>query len=190
MRIDRVVTRVGDKGNTQLVGGDMVSKSSDRVHAYGEVDELNSWLGLAVSFGMDDDLTECVEVLQHRLFTVGADLANPKIQGPRVEEAHVQELEDLMEGLMEDLPPLEEFILPGGGSAGAALHVARTVCRRAERACVSLAANATVNPQALVFLNRLSDLLFVMARVANKRAGAPETLAEFRKARTPRDTGS
>lgn len=186
MRIDRVVTRVGDKGDTQLIGGDMVSKSSDRVQAYGEVDELNSWIGLAVAFGLDESLQEPLEVIQHRLFTVGADLANPKLEGPRVQEAHVLELEEIMEGLMEDLPPLEEFILPGGGTAGAALHVARTVCRRAERTCVALSRGASVNPQAIVFLNRLSDLLFVMARVANKRAGAPETLAEFRKARRPR----
>lgn len=186
MRIDRVVTRVGDKGRTQLVGGDMVSKSSDRVHAYGEVDELNSWLGLAVALGVDEALREPLEVIQHRLFTVGADLANPNLEGPRVLEEHVRELEEIMEGFMEELPPLEEFVLPGGGTAGAALHLARTVCRRAERACVSLAENSTVNPEALIFLNRLSDLLFVLARVANKRAGVPETLAEFRKERKPR----
>lgn len=187
MRIDRVVTRTGDQGSTALVGGVRVSKSSSRVHAYGEVDELNSWLGFAVSQDLDPGLATTVEILQHRLFTVGADLATPpQFRGPRVEDAQVAELEEIMEGLMEELPPLEEFILPGGGPAGSALHLARAVCRRAERACVALAAEEPVTPQVIIYLNRLSDLLFVMARVANRRAGRPETLAEFRRSRAER----
>lgn len=184
MRIDRVVTRTGDQGLTGLVGGERVTKSSLRVQSYGEVDELNSWLGMAVALGLDSGLAEILETIQHRLFSVGGDLATPaRVKGPRVEETHVRELEEAMEGLMEELPPLEEFILPGGGPGGAALHLARTVCRRAERACVALAAEEEVNPQVVIYLNRLSDFLFVLARVANRRAGRPETLAEFRKPR-------
>lgn len=187
MRIDQVVTRTGDQGDTALVGGVRVPKSSTRVHAYGEVDELNCWLGVVVSQGPDPELAAALETLQHRLFTVGADLATPmEFRGPRVDEDLVGELEEIMDGLMPELPPLEEFVLPGGGPAGSALHVARTVCRRAERACVALAAQETVNPHVVVYMNRLSDLLFVMARVANRRAGQPETLAEFRKPRSQR----
>jgi cob(I)alamin adenosyltransferase len=123
-----------------------------------------------------------LEAIQHTLFTLGADLAAPEgVAVPRVEAAHVEELEEVMEGLMEELPPLEEFVLPGGGPGGAALHVARTVTRRAERLAVGLAMEEYVNPQAIIYLNRLSDLLFVMARVANRREGRPETLAEFSK---------
>lgn len=180
MRINRVVTRTGDQGKTALAGGDRVSKSSARVQAYGEVDELNSCLGLAVSLGLDPGLSASLERIQHRLFSIGADLATPPgTPGPRVEQALITELEAIMEPLMEELPPLEEFILPGGGPAGSALHLARTVCRRAERVCVGLADREPVTPQVIVYLNRLSDLLFVMARVANRRSGHPETLAEF-----------
>lgn len=185
-----MVTKTGDKGTTALVGGRRVPKDSPRVHAYGEVDELNAVLGLAVALGVEDSLRGPLERLQHRLFTVGADLAAPlEVEGPRVEEAHITELEQWMESLMDDLPPLEEFILPGGAPPGAALHLARTVCRRAERAVAALTREEEVNPRVLVFLNRLSDLLFVMSRVANRRAGRPETLAEFsarRRKKKPR----
>ncbi len=184
MRINRVVTRTGDGGTTGLAGGQRVRKSSPRVHAYGEVDELNSCLGLAAALQADPELVQVLEQVQHRLFSVGADLATPPgTRGPRVEEALVAELEALMEPLMSGLPPLEEFVLPGGSPAGAALHLARTVCRRAERACATLAEQEAVTPQVLVYLNRLSDLLFVLARVANRRGGTPETLARFPKAR-------
>ena len=180
MRINRVVTKTGDGGSTALAGGLRVSKSSARVQAYGEVDELNSCLGLAVSLDPDPRLARVLELVQHRLFSVGADLATPPdTRGPRVEDHLVGELEGLMEPLMDELPPLEEFVLPGGSPAGAALHLARTVCRRAERTCAALAEQEAVTPQVLVYLNRLSDLLFVMARVANRRSGHPETLADF-----------
>jgi len=190
MRINRVVTRTGDQGQTALAGGLRVSKSSARVQAYGEVDELNSCLGLAISLSLDPELAALLEVVQHRLFSIGADLATPpETPGPRVQENHVTELEGLMEPLMDELPPLEEFILPGGGPAGSALHLARTVCRRAERACVTLAACEPVTPQVITYLNRLSDLLFVMARVANRRSGHAETLAEFATRRRSRPEG-
>lgn len=178
MRISKVVTKTGDRGTTGLIGGERVSKGSQRVSAYGDVDELNSCLGLAIAHLEDADIKASLEEIQHTLFTLGADLASPEgVEVPRVEAAHVERLETIMEGLMEDLPPLEEFILPGGGPGGAALHLGRTIARRAERQVVLL--KDEVNPQTVVFLNRLSDLLFVMARVANRREGRPETLADF-----------
>ncbi|MBI3927261.1 MAG: cob(I)yrinic acid a,c-diamide adenosyltransferase [Armatimonadetes bacterium] len=187
MRINRVVTRVGDRGETALVGGSFVSKASPRVAAYGDVDELNSWLGLTVCHLQDRPIAELLEEIQHGLFTLGADLASPAgVEVPRIEKQHVLRLEAMMESIMDELPPLEEFILPGGGPGGASLHVARTVCRRAERTTVALAADADVNPEAIIYLNRLSDLLFVMARVANRREGKPETLAVFSQRKTRR----
>ncbi|MGE0494488.1 MAG: cob(I)yrinic acid a,c-diamide adenosyltransferase [Vulcanimicrobiota bacterium] len=182
MRITKVVTKTGDQGQTALIGGQRVSKGTLRVAAYGEVDELNSCLGLAATHLQDSECKTVVEELQHTMFTLGADLASPAgVEVPRVENSHIERLEEVMEGLMVDLPPLEEFILPGGGPAGAALHLARTVARRAERTTVLLASEEEVNPAAVIFLNRLSDLLFVLARVANKREGRPETLADFSK---------
>jgi len=189
MRINRVVTRTGDGGNTALIGGERVSKASLRVDSYGEVDELNSCLGLAVASLRDPQVLELVHAIQHRLFTLGADLAAPEgVQVPRVQASHVEELEQVMEPLMDELPPLEEFILPGGGTAGATLHLARTIARRAERSTVALASHEPVNQHAIVYLNRLSDFLFVLARVVNKRQNQPETLADFseKKARKSR----
>ena len=186
MRINRVVTKTGDRGETALIGGARSLKSSLRVQSYGEVDELNSWLGLAVHHLQDRQLKTALEHIQHRLFTVGADLAAPfPVAVPRVTEEHVRELENAMEGFMDELPPLEEFVLPGGGAAGSTLHLARAVARRAERAVVGLAAEEEVNPQAIIYLNRLSDFLFVLARVANRREDRPETLAEFSKRKRP-----
>lgn len=188
MRISRVVTKTGDAGQTSLIGGGRVPKSAPRVQAYGDVDELNSWLGLTVAHLQEPQIAGQLEAIQHTLFTLGADLAAPEgVAVPRVEAAHVEELEQVMEGLMEELPPLEEFVLPGGGPGGASLHVARTVARRAERLAVELAMEEYVNPQAIIYLNRLSDLLFVMARVANRREGRPETLAEFSKRRSRKE---
>lgn len=185
MRISKVVTKTGDEGNTALIGGQRVSKACVRVAAYGEVDELNSVLGLAVTHLTDPECQEILQEIQHRLFTLGADLASPEgIEVPRIQEEHVHRLEEILDGLMDELPPLEEFILPGGGPGGATLHVARTVARRAERTAVLLHQESPINPQAVIFLNRLSDLLFVLARVANKREGQPETLADFSERRT------
>ncbi|MEW6281781.1 MAG: cob(I)yrinic acid a,c-diamide adenosyltransferase, partial [Candidatus Eremiobacterota bacterium] len=165
MRINRVVTRVGDGGSTQLVGGSMVSKGSLRVQACGDVDELNCALGLAASLLEDRQILEPLHRIQNELFTVGADLASPmNVTVPRVAPEHVAGLEAMLDSFMDELPPLEEFVLPGGGPGGAALHVARAVARRAERSVVALAAQDYVNLQAQIYLNRLSDLLFVMAR--------------------------
>lgn len=180
MRISKVVTKTGDDGDTALIGGQRVSKASVRVAAYGDVDELNSWLGLASAHLHDLECIEILEEIQHRLFTVGADLASPEgVEVPRIESEHVERLEEIMEGLMDELPPLEEFILPGGGQGGATLHLARTVARRCERSAVLLSESEPVTPACIIYLNRLSDLLFVMARIANKRESQPETLADF-----------
>lgn len=180
MRITRVYTKTGDAGETSLVDGSRVSKAHERVAAYGDVDELNSLLGLARVGLPDAQLDEALGKIQNELFIVGADLASPlTIQVPRVDETHISELEQLIDSLLEELEPLREFILPGGTQLGASLHLARTVARRAERSIVTLAAREEINEQALIYLNRLSDLLFVMARVANQRAGVREQAANF-----------
>lgn len=182
MRITRVYTKSGDKGETSLVDGSRVSKADPRVVAYGEVDELNSLLGLARAFQTDPELNETLAKIQNELFIVGADLASPiNIQTPRVDAERVEDLERLIDELLEELEPLREFILPGGTQFGAIIHLARAVSRRAERAIVELAAVSEINNQALIYLNRLSDLLFVMARVANHRSGSKEESADFSK---------
>ncbi len=188
MRITRVYTRSGDAGETSLVDGSRVSKADPRVAAYGDVDELNSWLGIARIGLTDQQLDRALSKIQNELFIVGADLASPlAIQVPRVEEVHVSEMEQLIDLLLEELEPLREFILPGGGELGATLHLARTVARRAERSVVELAAQSQINDHALKYLNRLSDLLFVMARVANHRASVKEQSASFSERNKKRD---
>jgi cob(I)alamin adenosyltransferase len=180
MRITRVYTRSGDTGETSLVDGSRVSKADLRVTSYGEVDELNSVLGLARVDLADTQMDQVLSRIQNELFIVGADLASPAgTPVPRVEETLVSALEQIIDEFMDDLEPLREFILPGGDRLGATLHLARTVARRAERTVTALAAQVEINPEALRYLNRLSDLLFVMARVANKRSGANEQLANF-----------
>lgn len=180
MRISKVVTKTGDGGDTALIGGQRVNKGSLRVCAYGEVDELNSLLGLAVAQLKDTACVEILQEIQHRLFTLGADLASPEgVNAPRIEAEHIERLESVMESLMDELPPLEEFILPGGGPGGATLHLARTVARRCERTVVTLRDHSPINPHSIIYLNRLSDFLFVLARIANKRENQPETLADF-----------
>jgi cob(I)alamin adenosyltransferase len=175
----KIYTKTGDTGETSLFDKTRVSKADARVDAYGEVDELNACLGAARAARLDADLTGVIEQIQSELFAVGARLADPSGRiAPRVEKAavtdtEVTQLELMIDRLEEQLPPLRRFILPGGSTAGALLHLARTVCRRAERRVVSLGPGA-VDPVIIVYLNRLSDLLFVMARVANHRAGTTE----------------
>lgn len=175
----KIYTKTGDSGETSLFDGTRVSKADSRVDAYGEVDELNAWLGLARSPALDPDLEAALVRIQQDLFALGAQLADPgnKI-APRVMKAaladgDVERLESLIDRLESELQPLRRFILAGGAPAGAALHVARTICRRAERRIVAL----EPPPDAVLirYVNRLSDLLFVMARVVNRRAGVPET---------------
>jgi cob(I)alamin adenosyltransferase len=182
MRITKVYTRTGDNGETSLVGGARVSKAHPRVEAYGDVDELNSVIGVARSRLADREIDSALAAIQNDLFTVGGDLASPEsVQVPRVSESLVKRLEEASDRCLAELEPLEEFILPGGSETGAALHVARAVARRAERRVVSLAAAEEINPEIVVYLNRLSDLLFLLARVVNSRAGASERMTDFSK---------
>jgi len=174
----KIYTKTGDTGETSLFDNSRVRKSDPRVDAYGEVDEVNACLGLARAAGVDADLAAIIEALQRDLFALGARLADPSARiAPRVTKAVVNEedvkrLEQTIDRLETELPPLQRFVLPGGSPAGAALHLARTVCRRAERRVVAL--GSEVEPILLVYLNRLSDLLFVMARAANRHSGARE----------------
>ncbi len=178
-RLTNIITRTGDDGTTGLVGGDRVSKDSPRVWAYGTVDELNSALGVARSLLADAVLAERLRGIQNDLFNLGAELATPPGQFlagmPRMEEHHILELEKAVADWNAELGPLKEFILPGGHSAAAQLHVARTVCRRAERFCVRLAQTEPVGEWVLPYLNRLGDALFTLARWVNHREGVPET---------------
>jgi cob(I)alamin adenosyltransferase len=175
----KIYTRTGDAGQTSLFDGTRVSKADARVDAYGEVDELGAWLGFARAQRLDRDLDEPLAAIQSDLFALGAQLADPgeriaaRVSKAAVTGEQVARLERLIDRLEEELPPLRRFILSGGAAAGAALHVARTVCRRAERRVVAL--QPPPEPLVVTYLNRLSDLLFVLARAANRRAGAAET---------------
>ena len=180
-RITKVYTRTGDDGTTALGGGSRVGKDSPRIAAYGTVDELNSQIGLALASGVNDDIAASLRSIQNDLFHLGSDLCVPEEEKerrpvPSIEERHVAALESLMDRLSEELPPLENFILPGGAPGAAQLHVARTICRRAERLVVALARRESVGPNTVRYLNRLSDALFVMARHENKRRGIPDVL--------------
>jgi cob(I)alamin adenosyltransferase len=175
----KIYTRTGDHGDTGLFDGTRVSKSDPRVAAYGDVDELNAWLGFVRASTDDQDVRTMLELIQRDLFGLGARLADPtKRIADRVTKAAVTSqdaarLEEWIDRLESELTPLRRFILAGGSSTGATLHVARTVCRRAERSIVALGADA-VEPELVIYINRLSDLLFVMARAVNRRARAPE----------------
>ncbi|MDR8391744.1 cob(I)yrinic acid a,c-diamide adenosyltransferase [Aliifodinibius sp. S!AR15-10] len=174
----KIYTKKGDQGDTSLFGGDRVSKSSERIEAYGTVDELNSWLGLALSFGLSERGTEIMTTVQEHLFILGADLATPSSERTRIErigEDQVKSLEHAIDRMEEELPELKNFILPGGSKSGAHLHVARTICRRAERAVVRCGMDEEISEFAIKYLNRLSDLLFVVARFENHRDGNHET---------------
>jgi len=174
----KIYTRTGDAGETDLFAGGRISKGHARLHAYGTVDELNAILGLAVATGLDAAVQESVQRVQGELFTVGADLATPLDADARrivrTTPELTRRLEDEIDGWQATLPVLKHFILPGGSLAGAFLHQARTVCRRAERWLVVLQESEPVNPEALRYLNRLSDWLFVVARVVSSRAGQEE----------------
>jgi cob(I)alamin adenosyltransferase len=176
----RIYTKTGDAGETGLFDGTRVSKADARVSAYGEVDELHAWLGLVRALDPGAPLGPALVAIQRDLFALGAMLADPRRKiASRVEKAalgttRVAELEQLIDSLEAPLPPLRKFILAGGSPVGAHLHVARTVCRRAERRVIGLGPGA-VDPVVVVYLNRLSDLLFVMARAANATAGVSET---------------
>lgn len=176
----KIYTKVGDDGRTGLFGAARVPKDDARVAAYGDVDELNSMLGVVrCDTAADAELDELLERLQSELFTLGAQLATPDPEKapknvPTIASDDVARMEQEIDRFDAELEPLRSFVLPAGTRAAAQLHLARTVCRRAERSVVTLARHETVPPHALEYLNRLSDLLFTLARVANHRAGASE----------------
>jgi len=176
----KIYTRTGDRGDTGLGDGSRVGKDTLRVECYGEVDELNAWLGVVRAQHEDAGLDALLAQLQKDLFAIGAQLADPQAHvGDRkpkaaVTAAHVKRLEDAIDARQELLPPLKAFILPSGSPAGALLHSARTVCRRAERRVVALSRHDEVDPFVVTYLNRLSDLLFVLARDANRTSGVAE----------------
>ncbi len=180
-RITRVYTRTGDDGTTGLGGGQRVPKDSARIAAYGTVDELSSTIGVAIALGLDPGLVAALARIQNELFNVGSDLCileedKAAMPVPVVEERHVDALERLMDELQAELTPLENFILPGGTPGAAQLHVARTVCRRAEREVIHLSRQEPVGPWVVRYLNRLSDALFVMARSESFKRGVPDVL--------------
>ncbi len=176
----KIYTRTGDAGETGLADGTRVSKHEPHIHAVGELDELNATLGTIIVQIDEPSTRELLVSVQRDLFALGARLARSRTIALAVSEKttltqeHIQRLEDAIDAAELQLAPLRNFILPGGSPTGAALHLARTVCRRAERAVVALADTAPVEPIALVYLNRLSDLLFVLARAENKRQGSEE----------------
>jgi cob(I)alamin adenosyltransferase len=170
----KIYTKVGDDGQTGLFGGPRVAKDAPRIEAYGTVDELNAVLGLARCADLPADVDGVLARVQHQLFDLGAELATPEPEKFNVRvlgAGQIAALEQAIDAFEVGLPPLKQFILPGGTPGAARLHLARTVCRRAERCLVSLAAAETISQELIIYLNRLGDLLFVLARVANFRAG-------------------
>jgi cob(I)alamin adenosyltransferase len=181
----KIYTKTGDRGDTGLFGGGRVPKDHVRVDAYGEVDELNSTLGLVIlqlDAAGEQALADGLRQVQGDLFTIGANLATPAPEDggrenayiPPLDPARIEALEQWIDAGDDELEPLTSFVLPGGSPAAAVLHLARTVCRRAERRVVTLSHQATVRSEYVMYLNRLSDLLFTLARVANHRAGVPD----------------
>jgi cob(I)alamin adenosyltransferase len=173
-RLSKIYTRTGDDGTTGLGDGTRTAKDSARVEAYGTIDELNSVIGMVLVHNLPEDVADCLTQVQHELFDLGGELCVPGYAA--IGAQHVSRLEESLDGFNASLPPLKEFILPGGGAAAAACHLARTVCRRAERRAWTLAREEKVNPDALRYLNRLSDLLFVLARLIARHAQGTEVL--------------
>ncbi|HEC20555.1 MAG TPA: cob(I)yrinic acid a,c-diamide adenosyltransferase [Gammaproteobacteria bacterium] len=173
-RLSKIYTRTGDDGSTGLGDGSRTEKDSLRVEAFGDIDELNSYLGLLLSQEIPDEARTLLTGIQHDLFDLGGEVCIPGREA--LDEAYVSHLEERLDTLNANLSPLKEFILPGGVPSAATCHVARTVCRRAERRLVSLARREAVSATSLQYLNRLSDLLFVLARYLNQKAGRPDIL--------------
>jgi len=173
-RLSKIYTRTGDKGTTGLGDGARVDKDSLRVEAFGTVDELNSAIGMVLATNLPDDIRSCLTRTQHELFDLGGELCMPGYT--LVPDSYTEGLEKALDQFNEDLPPLKDFILPGGSESAARCHLARTIARRAERRVISLAHNETVNEASIRYLNRLSDLLFVVARLLARRDGGSEVL--------------
>lgn len=180
-RLTKIYTRTGDDGTTALGTTKRVSKDDPRIDAYGTVDETNALIGLALAQDLHPKLAKALATIQNQLFHLGAMLAFPadeikQVEVPKIEAQHIESLEALIDELNAELEPLDNFVLPGGAESAAILHVARTVCRRAERVLVTLSTQETISPDSLKYLNRLSDALFVMARYENKHKGLDEAL--------------
>lgn len=183
-RLSKIYTRTGDDGTTGLGDGSRVPKDSLRVEAYGTVDELNSTIGMVLaSDGVDDAMRETLTQVQHELFDLGGELCIPGMA--MIDDADITRLETSLDGFNDPLPPLKDFILPGGGMAASCCHLARTVCRRAERQVIALARVEEIRPQAQRYLNRLSDLLFVLGRVLARAGGHGEVLWQHERRRKP-----
>ena len=177
----KIYTKTGDRGDTRLFDGTKVRKYDDRVEAYGAIDELNSFIGASSTFLQDPALKVMLAEIQKDLFSVGAQLADHGFRDQsrakfQLDPGRIAALENAIDSFETELPPLRQFILAGGGHGGALLHVARTVCRRAERRVVSLSEKVEIHPNVIVYLNRLSDFLFVIARLVNHREGKQEIL--------------
>ena len=183
-RLSKIYTKTGDDGTTGLGDGTRVAKDSARVAAYGTVDELNSSLGIVLAQEIPAPIREALTQIQHDLFDLGGELCIPGMA--MVHEADVERLEQTLDGFNADLPALKDFILPGGGMAAACCHLARTVCRRAEREVVTLSRSETVRPEAVRYLNRLSDLLFVLSRVLARASGHGEVLWQHERRKKPK----
>jgi len=181
--LNKIYTRTGDDGTTGLGDGTRVAKDSARVTAYGTVDELNSAIGVVLAGDVPDRIREVLTQAQHDLFDLGGELCIPGMA--MIHDADVERLEKTLDAFNQDLPPLKDFILPGGGMAAACAHVARTVCRRAEREVVTLSRSEDVRPEAVRYLNRLSDLLFVLARVLARASGHGEVLWQHERRKKP-----
>ena len=173
-RLSKIYTRTGDKGDTGLGDGSRVDKDHIRVEAFGTVDELNSIIGMILAHKIPNEITVCLNKVQHHLFDLGGELCIPGHNA--LDDSYISYLERTLDGFNENLPNLKEFILPSGGHATSACHLARTVCRRAERRVVTLAKGETISPLSLRYLNRLSDLLFVIARVLARHENGSEVL--------------
>lgn len=180
-RLSKIATRTGDNGTTGLGDGSRTEKDSSRIHSIGEVDELNSFIGLLLSEDLPAEVREDLVSIQHDLFDLGGELCIPGYQMIKVE--HVARLDGLLEKYNEDLPALKEFILPAGSRAASLAHVCRTVCRRAERAIVTLGRTETLHDHPRQYVNRLSDLMFVLARVLNRHAGGSDVLWQHERKR-------
>jgi len=186
-RLSKIYTRTGDDGTTGLGDGSRVAKDSLRVTAYGTVDELNCTIGMVLAIeGVNGAVRETLTQLQHELFDLGGELCIPGMA--MIDDADIDRLESVLDGFNEPLPPLKDFILPGGGMAAATCHLARTVCRRAERDVIALSHVEEIRPQASRYLNRLSDLLFVLCRVLARASGHGEVLWQHERRRKPTAT--
>lgn len=183
-RLSKIYTKTGDDGTTGLGDGTRTPKDSARVAAYGTVDELNSAIGTVLAQDIPDAVREALIQIQHDLFDLGGELCIPGMA--MIRDADVARLESTLDAFNADLPQLREFILPGGGMAAACCHLARTVCRRAERETVTLTRSETVRPEAIRYLNRLSDLLFVIARVLARASGHGEVLWNHERRKRPK----